>query len=103
MTALAPLDALLVDEETQVKASKDSSPAQEAQQDDAEGEDDDDMEGVIQESQHDEAAAEDSEEEGPVTRGGRNTRVCLTGYMCFPQLTSLSRTVLFQPNVTGRR
>lgn len=94
-----PLDALLVDEETQVKASKDSSPAQEAQQDDAEGEDDDDMEGVIQESQHDEAAAEDSEEEGPVTRGGRNTRVCLTGYMCIPQLTSLSRTVLFQPNV----
>ena len=75
-----PLDALLADEETQVKASKDSSPAQEAQQDDAEGEDDD-MEGVIQESQHDEAAAEDSEEEGPVTRGGRNTRVCLIGYI----------------------
>ena len=42
-----PLDALLAGEETQVKASKDSSPAQEAQQDDAEGEDDD-MEGVIQ-------------------------------------------------------
>jgi hypothetical protein len=71
-----PLDALLTGEETQVKASKDSSPVQEAQQDDAEGEDDDDMEGVIQESQHEEAAEEESDEEGPVTRGGRNTRVC---------------------------
>lgn len=65
-----PLDALLTGEETQVKASKDSSPVQEAQQDDAEGEDDDDMEGVIQESQHEEAAEEESDEEGPVTRGG---------------------------------
>ena len=71
-----PLDALLTGEETQVKASKDSSPVQEAQQDDAEGEDDDDMEGVIQESQHEEAAEEESDEEGPVTRGGRNTRAC---------------------------
>lgn len=76
-----PLDTLLAGEETQVKASKDSSPVQEAQQDDAEGEDDDDMEGVIQESQHDEAAAEDSDEEGPVTRGGRNARVRPTTHL----------------------
>jgi hypothetical protein len=94
-----PLDTLLAGEETQVKASKDSSPAQEAQQEDAEGEDDD-MEGVIQESQHDEAAAEDSEdEEGPVTRGGRNTRVCLATHLSFVSLlTSTPRPVLFQPN-----
>lgn len=68
-----PLDALIADAETQVKASKDSSPADDAQEGDAEGEED--MEGVIQESQQDEGAAEESDEEGPVTRGGRNLRV----------------------------
>jgi hypothetical protein len=70
-----PLDKLLAGAETQVEASKESSPVQDAQQDeDAEGEDDD--EGVIQESQHD-APPEESEEEGPITRGGRTLRVCL--------------------------
>jgi len=73
-----PLDAILAGAETQVEASKDSSPAQQAQEedDDAEGEDED-MEGVIQESQHDEGAADESDEEGPVSRGGRNLRVRL--------------------------
>lgn len=71
-----PLDALLDEgNETQVQASHEGSPEHEAQ---VAKEDDDDeneeMEGVIQESQH-EGAAEDSEEEGPVTRGGRNVRV----------------------------
>ncbi|KAF1834156.1 AAA-domain-containing protein [Decorospora gaudefroyi] len=66
-----PLDALLAGAETQVQASKESSPMQEAQQEDAEGEED--REGVIQESQH-EGAAEESDEEGPVTRGGRSLR-----------------------------
>ncbi|KAF2438893.1 AAA-domain-containing protein [Karstenula rhodostoma CBS 690.94] len=74
-----PLDDLLVENtETQVQASHQGSPEQEAQadKDDAEGEDDDEMQvGVIQESQHDPLAAEDSEEDGPVTRGGaRNLR-----------------------------
>ncbi|KAF2823270.1 AAA-domain-containing protein [Ophiobolus disseminans] len=67
-----PLDALLEDAETQVQASKESSPIQEAQSKPDE-EEDEGMEGVIQESQHD-GAAEDSEEEGPVTRGGRSLR-----------------------------
>lgn len=66
-----PLDALLPGAETQVQASKESSPIQEAQQKD--GQEDEGMEGVIQESQH-EGAADDSEEEGPITRGGRNLR-----------------------------
>ncbi|KAF2030362.1 AAA-domain-containing protein [Setomelanomma holmii] len=66
-----PLDALLNESETQVQASKDSSPIQEAQ---SKADDDDEgMEGVIQESQH-EGVAEDSEEEGPITRGSRNLR-----------------------------
>jgi hypothetical protein len=69
-----PLDAIIAGTETQVEASKDSSPAQDVQEEDAEGEED--MEGVIQESQHDEGAAEDSDEEGPVARSGRNLRVC---------------------------
>ncbi len=69
-----PLDTLLKGEETQVQASKESSPIQEAQQKDDEDEDEG-MEGVIQESQQERADEEDSEEEGPVTRGGRNLRV----------------------------
>jgi hypothetical protein len=72
-----PLDTLLDGPETQVQASKESSPIQEAQDIDAKGDDDDDeegMEGVIQESQH-EGAPEDSEEEGPILRGGRSLRV----------------------------
>lgn len=71
-----PLDALLTGAETQVQASKDSSPIQEAQQEDGDDGDDEGMEGVIQESQH-EGAAEESDEEGPIARGGRNLRVCL--------------------------
>lgn len=70
-----PLGELLADtvNEPQVKASEDPSPDQEDQdaEDDGEG---DDMVGVIQESQND-PADEDSEEDGPVTRGGRNLRV----------------------------
>ncbi|KAL6705893.1 TAT-binding protein-like protein 7, AAA ATPase [Coniothyrium glycines] len=66
-----PLDALLDGGETQVQASKESSPIQEAQHE--EEEDNEGMQGVIQESQH-EGAADESEEEGPVTRGGRNLR-----------------------------
>ncbi|KAF1841747.1 ATPase family AAA domain-containing protein 2 [Cucurbitaria berberidis CBS 394.84] len=66
-----PLDALLAGAETQVQASTESSPLQDAQhKDDA---DDEEMQGVIQESQHD-GATEESDEEGPVTRGGRNLR-----------------------------
>ena len=68
-----PLDTLLAGAETQVQASKESSPIQEAQQKD--DEDDEGMEGVIQESQQERGDVEDSEEEGPVTRGGRNLRV----------------------------
>jgi hypothetical protein len=72
-----PLDALLNKPETQVQASKESSPIQEAQQEDDEG-----MEGVIQESQH-EGVAEDSEdeEEGPVTRSLRVRKCCLANYI----------------------
>ncbi|CBX94563.1 hypothetical protein LEMA_P120540.1 [Plenodomus lingam JN3] len=68
-----PLDELLGGVETQVQASKDTSPIQATQADDDQ-EKDEEMEGVIQESQN-EGAAEDSEEEdGPVTRGTRNLR-----------------------------
>ncbi|KAH7078799.1 hypothetical protein BKA63DRAFT_507132 [Paraphoma chrysanthemicola] len=67
-----PLDAILSDSKTQVQASKDSSPVQEAQPK-VDEEEEEGMEGVIQESQH-EGAAEDSEEEGPITRGGRSLR-----------------------------
>lgn len=70
-----PLDGLLAGGETQVQASKDSSPVQEAQQDG--GEDDEGMQGVIQESQHEGTAEDSDDEEGPVTRGGRNLRVCI--------------------------
>lgn len=70
-----PLDNILGGPETQVEASKESSPIQEAQSHKNDDEDEDEaMGGVIQESQH-EGAAEDSEEEGPITRGGRNLRV----------------------------
>jgi hypothetical protein len=67
-----PLDALLPEAETQVQASKESSPIQEGQND-KEDERDDGMEGVIQESQG--AAEESDEEEGPITRAGRSMRV----------------------------
>lgn len=78
-----PLDALLAGAETQVQASKESSPIQEGQQND-EDDEDEEMEGVIQESQHEGAAEESDEEEGPVTRGGRTLRVsflCIAPYM----------------------
>jgi hypothetical protein len=90
-----PLDKLLAGAETQVQASLESSPVQEAQQEDAEGEDDE--EGVIQESQHDNAA-EESEEEGPVTRGGRNLRVCLPVTCVLPKLTKICSLVEHRPN-----
>jgi hypothetical protein len=70
-----PLDGLLHEAETQVQASKESSPIQEAQ--DLKGDDEDEEEGmgVIQESQHEGAAEDSDEEDGPVTRGGRSLRV----------------------------
>ncbi|KAH8726823.1 hypothetical protein GQ44DRAFT_770760 [Phaeosphaeriaceae sp. PMI808] len=77
-----PLDTML-NPETQVEASKESSPMQEAQESKAnddgdDGEEDDEvMAGVIQESQPDGVAGdseEEEEEEGPITRGGRNLR-----------------------------
>jgi len=66
-----PLDTLLQDPETQVQASKESSPIQEAQS--KPDDEDEGMEGVIQESQH-EGAAEDSEEEGPIIHNNRSLR-----------------------------
>lgn len=69
-----PLDELLGNPETQVQASKESSPIQEAQSKPDE-EDEEGMEGVIQESQHEGAAEDSDEEEGPITRGGRSLRV----------------------------
>lgn len=95
-----PLDVLLAGGETQVQASKDSSPIQEAQQEDAEGEDDDEgMEGVIQESQH-EGAAEESEEEGPITRGGRNLRVCLADFRTCLCVLTLNSRAQYHPNAS---
>lgn len=78
-----PLDALLAGAETQVQASKESSPIQEAQQEGDDDDDDEGMQGVIQESQHEGAAEESDEEEGPVARGGRNLRVCLRYLLLF--------------------
>ncbi|KAJ4384200.1 TAT-binding protein-like protein 7, AAA ATPase [Didymella sp. IMI 355093] len=70
-----PLDKLLVGAQMQVESSAPNSPGQHAQGTKEEEDDDNGMEGVIQESQHDRAAEEDSdEEEGPITRGGRNLR-----------------------------
>jgi hypothetical protein len=95
-----PLDALLAGGETQVQASKESSPVQDTQQEDAEGEDDDE-EGVIQESQHDNVADE-SEEEGPITRGGgRKLRVCLPGVHMTPILTTVSSLVRLLPSASA--
>jgi hypothetical protein len=71
-----PLDDI-VGEETQVKASHESSPEHEAQIQNDDDAEDDGMEGVIQESQHEGVAEESDEEEGPITRGGRNLRVSI--------------------------
>ncbi|KAF2192744.1 AAA-domain-containing protein [Zopfia rhizophila CBS 207.26] len=69
-----PLDELLGGDDTQVQASREGSPAEhEAQVQKDEQDEDDEMEGIIQESPH-EGDPESSEEEGPVTRGGRNLR-----------------------------
>jgi hypothetical protein len=68
-----PLDKLLAGAETHVNASKDGTPEQSTQPFKNEDEDEEGQDGVIQESQN---AAEDSDdEEGPITRGGRNLRV----------------------------
>ncbi|KAJ4343865.1 TAT-binding protein-like protein 7, AAA ATPase [Didymella glomerata] len=70
-----PLDKLLVGAQMQVESSAPDPSEQDAQGTKDEDDDDDGMDGVIQESQHDRAADEDSdEEEGPITRGGRNLR-----------------------------
>jgi SpoVK/Ycf46/Vps4 family AAA+-type ATPase len=70
-----PLDKLLAGAEMQVRSSAQESPEHEAQGAKEEAEEEEGTEGVIQESQHDRAAEDsDEEEEGPVTRGGRNLR-----------------------------
>ena len=70
-----PLDKLLAGAEMQVRSSAQDSPEHEAQGAKEEAEEEEGMEGVIQESQHDRAAEDsDEEEEGPITRGGRNLR-----------------------------
>lgn len=68
-----PLDNIIADAQMQVESSARDSPEQEAQTSKVE-DDDEGMEGVIQESQHDRAAEDSDEEEGPITRGGRNLR-----------------------------
>lgn len=71
-----PLDDLLR-EDTQVEATHEHSPVeQDAQVSREEHEDEEAMEGVIQESQPEEAPeSTDDDEDGPVTRAGRNLRV----------------------------
>lgn len=74
-----PLDKLLGGDDAEVKASTEGSPEHQAQDPDAEEDKDvemqgDTMEGVVEESQQEHS--EESDEEGPVTRGGRNLRVC---------------------------
>ncbi|ORY19717.1 hypothetical protein BCR34DRAFT_595178 [Clohesyomyces aquaticus] len=71
-----PLDALLGGDETQVQASHEASPEHQAQvqKEEDDGDEEDEMEGVIQESQHEPAAEDSDDEEGPITRGGRNLR-----------------------------
>ncbi|CAI6336073.1 unnamed protein product [Periconia digitata] len=71
-----PIEALLADaaNSPQVKASEDPSLDHEDRDAEDDGEGDDEMTGVIQESQHDVAEDDSEEEEGPVTRGGRNIR-----------------------------
>jgi hypothetical protein len=70
-----PLDELIGGSETQVRASNEESPEHEAQVQKDDDVDEGEMEGVIQESQHEGAADDSEEEEGPITRGGRNLRV----------------------------
>jgi hypothetical protein len=72
-----PLDQLLGEDDPQVEASTEHSPQHEAQVQKQEEGEDEDMEGVVQESQNDAAAEDSEEEEGPITRGGRNLRVSL--------------------------
>jgi hypothetical protein len=70
-----PLDNLLGPEDTQVKASTEGSPEHQAQEPKVEEDKDVDMEGVIEESQQDGSHDSDDDDDGPVTRGGRNLRV----------------------------
>ncbi|KAF2003896.1 AAA-domain-containing protein [Amniculicola lignicola CBS 123094] len=69
-----PLDGLLSGDETQVRASLEGSPQHDAQVQEDEAEEDEAMEGVILESQPEVAADDSDEEDGPITRGGRNLR-----------------------------
>lgn len=73
-----PLDKLLAGAEMQVESSARESPEQEAQGTKEEVDDEEGMEGVIQESQHDRAGEDSDDEDGPVTRGGRNLRARAT-------------------------
>ncbi|KAF2275987.1 AAA-domain-containing protein [Westerdykella ornata] len=68
-----PLDDLLGGNDTQVYATDEASAEPEVQVSKEEEADDDAMDGVIQESQQ-EGGAEETDDEGPVTRGGRNLR-----------------------------
>jgi hypothetical protein len=100
-----PLDALLGGDDPQVEASNEDSPEHEAQvSKDAEGEEDDEMVGVIQESQH-EGAEEDSDEEGPVTRGGRSLRVsyCCAEVVRKKKLTASAPSEVGQTQAWRRR
>ncbi|KAH6620263.1 hypothetical protein C7974DRAFT_316109 [Boeremia exigua] len=70
-----PIDMLLAGAQMQVESSARESPEQEAHGTKEEDHDEAGMEGVIQESQQDRVADDsDDDEEGPVTRGGRNLR-----------------------------
>lgn len=73
-----PLDKILADAEMQVQSSARDSPEQEAQGAKDEGDGEEGMEGIIQESQHDRAAEDSDDDDGPVTRGGRNLRARAT-------------------------
>ena len=73
-----PLNEHPVDPLMQVESSARQSPEQEAQVSKEEGEGEEGMEGVIQESQNDCAAEDSDEEEGPITRGGRDRRARAT-------------------------
>jgi hypothetical protein len=94
-----PLDELLGEPRTEVEASKESSPVQEAQS--KPDDDDEGMEGVIQESQHEGAAEESEEEEGPIIRGGRSMRVSVCIRVLMISTNMISQPVLDQLNARG--
>jgi hypothetical protein len=94
-----PLDQILAGgDDAQVKASREVSPEQEAQQvQKDEHAEEGDMEGVIQESQHG-PASEESEDEGPITRGGRNLRVGVVPFVLVSWLANFCSLAASQPS-----